>query len=66
MSVKVAVRVRPFLDREVKLGSRKCVEMMGGTTKIMDPAGGNNANKDGVREFTFDHSFWSHDGFEVN
>ena len=66
MSVKVAVRVRPFLEREVKLGSNLCVEMKGATTYITDPAGGNAQNKDGVREFTFDYSFWSHDGYEVN
>lgn len=66
MSVKVAVRVRPFLDREVKLGSRLCVEMSGATTKITDPTGGNATNKTGTYEFTFDHSFWSHDGFETN
>lgn len=68
MSVKVAVRVRPFLEREVKLGSRLCVEMNGPTTKVTDPMGNSaaNANKDPSREFTFDYSFWSHDGFEVD
>jgi hypothetical protein len=44
MSVKVAVRVRPFLEREIKLGSKLCVEMNGPTTKITDPAGGNSTN----------------------
>ena len=66
MSVKVAVRVRPFLEREVKLGSRLCIEMNGNLTKITDPAGGNAANKEGFKEFTFDYSFWSHDGYDVN
>ena len=66
MSVKVAVRVRPFLEREVKLGSKICVEMTGNMTKITDPSGPTNANKDGFKEFSFDHSFWSHDGFENN
>ena len=53
------------MEREIRLGSRLCVEMNGGTTRIADPAGGNNINKEGVREFTFDYSFWSHDGFDV-
>lgn len=37
--------------------------MQGQTTKITDPTGGNASNPTGEREFTFDHSFWSHDGF---
>ena len=61
MSIKVAVRVRPFNEREQKLGAKLCIEMNGAMTKITDPAGGNSANKDGFKEFTFDYSFWSHD-----
>ena len=75
MSVKVAVRVRPFNDREsanmaapadgeggVPGGScstKCCVRMNGPTTEIVDPNGQ-------PRPFTFDYSFWSHDGFKVD
>lgn len=58
MSVKVAVRVRPFNDREIKGGSKCCMKMNGPTTIIVDPATGKD------KPFTFDYSFWSHDGFE--
>jgi len=57
-SVKVAVRVRPFNDREQ--GSKCCIAMTGPTTAIFNPATGEE------RTFTFDYSFWSHDGFEID
>ena len=76
MSVKVAVRVRPFNDREssnmaapagedggVPAGScstKCCIKMSGPTTEIIDPHSGQ------PRPFTFDYSFWSHDGFKVD
>lgn len=72
MSIKVAVRVRPFNEREVKGGSQCCVRMVsisnsrflthvfglqkGPTTIIVDPATGKE------KPYTFDYSFWSHDG----
>lgn len=40
--------------------------MDGGRTTIYDPKGGDAVNKDGERTFTFDYSFWSHDGFSTN
>jgi len=55
--VKVAVRVRPYNEREIKGNSQCCVTMKGNTTAIIDPA----TNK--PRPFTFDYSFWSHDAF---
>jgi kinesin family protein 13 len=61
MSVKVAVRVRPFNPREVELNTKLCVDMTGAKTTLLhidDP----KKNKD----FTFDYSYWSHDGFEEN
>jgi len=61
MSVKVAVRVRPFNEREMKSNPRCCIKMDGPTTIIQDLGSG---DKD--RTFTFDYSFWSHDDFEVN
>ena len=59
MSVVVAVRVRPFNDRESELGSQLCVKMSGNTTTVEDEQGNS-------RSFTFDYSFWSHSGFEIN
>ena len=56
MSVKVAVRVRPYNEREKNMGATCCVKMNGPMTVINDPEGN-------PREFTFDFSFWSHDGF---
>ena len=58
MSIVVAVRVRPFNQREKDLKSKLCVKMRNNTTVVFD----NNGKE---RSFTFDHSFWSHDGFEV-
>ena len=66
MSVKVAVRVRPFNERENNQNPQCCIKMQGPTTEIKDPKGGDSVNKEGVRTFTFDYSFWSHDGFEAN
>ena len=61
MSVKVAVRLRPFNQRELDMQSKLVVEMNGKyQTKIENPEDGNK------REFNFDFSFWSHDGFHIN
>lgn len=58
MSVKVAVRVRPFNERESKSGNPVCcVKMNGPQTVLVD-------DNDQDRPFTFDYSFWSHDGFK--
>ena len=54
MSVKVAVRVRPFNTREKEAKSICNIEMNGTQTTIKDELGQ-------PRTFTFDHSFWSHD-----
>lgn len=54
-AVVVAVRCRPFNERERKKGSPCCVEMNGNQTKITDP----KTKK--FRSFAFDNSFWSHD-----
>ena len=62
MSVVVAVRVRPFNQIEIGLNSTLCVEMDGATrTSLLDLVDGKK-NKD----YFFDYSFWSHDGFEIN
>ncbi|XP_042781836.1 kinesin-like protein KIF28P [Panthera leo] len=59
-SVTVAVRVRPFSQREKNSGS-KCVISMHSrtTTTIQDPK-----NPEHRKTFTFDLAYWSHDGFQ--
>ena len=57
MSVKVAVRVRPFNEREKFLGCICCVEMKDSTTVLYE----NKEKNKKQHYFTFDHSFWSHD-----
>ncbi|CDJ48141.1 kinesin, putative [Eimeria brunetti] len=59
-SVKVAVRVRPFNEREKNMNAQLCISMEGKATtidNIEDPKGGK-------KTFSFDYSYWSHDGFE--
>ena len=58
VGVKVAVRTRPFNQREKDMGAKLCLAMNGPTTVITNPEDGQE------RKFTFDYSFWSHDGFE--
>lgn len=58
MSVKVAVRVRPYNQREKERESSCCIEMSGKSTIIKDELGQE-------KTFSFDHSFWSHDGFNL-
>jgi hypothetical protein len=57
MSIKVAVRVRPFTPRESKMNSELCVTMLGNSTILKTEDGKE-------RTFAFDHCFWSHDGFQ--
>ena len=58
MSVKVGVRVRPFNQREIDLNCKLCVEMADKTTILID-----TDDPKRNRDFAFDYSFWSHDGF---
>ncbi|XP_034020175.1 uncharacterized protein LOC117504787 [Thalassophryne amazonica] len=55
-SVKVAVRVRPFNSREISRNAKCVIQMQGNTTCITNP----KQSKDGAKNFTFDHSYWSH------
>ncbi|PFH37453.1 putative Chromosome-associated kinesin KLP1 [Besnoitia besnoiti] len=57
-SVKVAVRVRPFNDREKTMNARLCIDMNGKSTTIT-----NLDDEKQSRTFAFDYSYWSHDGF---
>jgi hypothetical protein len=56
-NVRVAVRVRPFNQREIERNAQMCIHMDKDKKKttITDPESGR------VREFTFDYSYWSHD-----
>ncbi len=60
-AVKVAVRVRPFNDRERERKAKLIMKMDGNTTYISDP----NEPDAEPRKFTFDYSYWSHDGFDT-
>ncbi|XP_047561462.1 LOW QUALITY PROTEIN: kinesin-like protein KIF28P [Lutra lutra] len=55
--MRVAVRVRPFSQREKKSGSKCVISMYSGT--IQDPK-----NPEHRKTFTFDLAYWSHDGFQ--
>ncbi|TNJ27478.1 Kinesin-3 [Giardia muris] len=52
--VKVAVRIRPFNDREKKEGAALCVDMPGGGVVAIEDKGHET-------RFTYDHAYWSHD-----
>jgi pSer/pThr/pTyr-binding forkhead associated (FHA) protein len=56
-SVRVAIRVRPYNSREKAEGAELCVEMKGKMTKVW------NKETNYEKEFFFDYSYWSHDGF---
>ncbi|XP_015446755.1 kinesin-like protein KIF28P [Pteropus alecto] len=60
-SVKVAVRARPFSQREKNSGSKCVISMHSGTTTIQDPK-----NPEHVKTFTFDLAYWSHSGFQMD
>ncbi|CCD64622.2 Kinesin-like protein unc-104 [Caenorhabditis elegans] len=53
-SVKVAVRVRPFNQREISNTSKCVLQVNGNTTTI----NGHSINKENF-SFNFDHSYWS-------
>ncbi|XP_052103729.1 kinesin-like protein KIF28P isoform X1 [Mytilus californianus] len=59
-SVKVAVRVRPFNEREKNRNATVIINMTGNQTEIKDPE---NLSAD-PRRFSFDFSYWSHDEFK--
>ncbi|XP_076815632.1 kinesin-like protein KIF28 [Clavelina lepadiformis] len=59
-SIKVAVRVRPFNQRELSRKAKCVVSMQGNSTTITNPT-----NKE-TKQFSFDYSYWSHDGYVVD
>ena len=54
----MAIRCRPFNEREKKLGALLCVNMTPTSTRVFDEAAGLN------RTFNYDHCFWSFDGYD--
>lgn len=59
MSIKVAVRVRPFNQREKQMNTDLCIRMDNKTTVVLDDDGETTR-----KSFTLDHCFWSHDGYK--
>ncbi|XP_073717033.1 kinesin-like protein KIF1C [Misgurnus anguillicaudatus] len=59
-SVKVAVRVRPFNNRETNRGAKCVIQMQDKSTCIANP----KQPKDAPKNFTFDYSYWSHSSEE--
>lgn len=60
-NVRVAVRVRPFNNREKQRNAKCIIEMQNKTTVLFNP----NDLKERPKKFTFDHSYWSNDGFKL-
>ncbi|CAD6188362.1 unnamed protein product [Caenorhabditis auriculariae] len=57
-SIVVAVRVRPFNDREKIRKCQLVIDMPDATTTVIrDPKSGDE------KRFAYDYSYWSHDGF---
>eukprot|EP00912_Choanoflagellata_sp_UC4_P002445 UC4_evm2s1546 len=63
VNVRVAVRVRPFNARELRLGeANDCpVSMVGNQTILSDTRNISKTSRNKEKIFTFDHSFWSTD-----
>ncbi|XP_076810506.1 kinesin-like protein KIF28 isoform X2 [Clavelina lepadiformis] len=57
-NVQVAVRLRPFNERERVRNAKLVIKMENNTTTITDPEG-----KYPEKKYTFDFSYWSHDGY---
>ncbi|KAK0427687.1 hypothetical protein QR680_010367 [Steinernema hermaphroditum] len=61
-NVIVAVRVRPFNDREKQRSAECIIEMPDGIrTGIRNPKN----PKEDTKWFSYDYSYWSHDGFDA-
>lgn len=64
-SVKVAVRVRPFNQREKDMAAKLIVQMEGKKTRLLTVKSSkeqNEGSREKYKDFTFDHSYWSFDG----
>ncbi len=66
-SVKVAVRVRPFNRQERDEKATNCITMEGAMIQIRNLVGGGNPKEEKKENnFTFDHCFWSCDGYTAD
>nr|CAI5852221.1 unnamed protein product [Callosobruchus analis] len=65
-SVKVAVRVRPFNQRELDMGAQLIIQMNGKTTGILNCKANTRDESIRYKEFTFDYSYWSHNNKSEN
>ncbi|PNF18789.1 hypothetical protein B7P43_G01669 [Cryptotermes secundus] len=67
-SVKVAVRVRPFNQRELDMEAKLIIQMDGKKTRIFNsklpPGKESDHGRERWKDFTFDHSYWSFDATE--
>ncbi|XP_074107647.1 kinesin family member unc-104 isoform X1 [Cotesia typhae] len=64
-SVKVAVRVRPFNNREILREAQCIIEMAGNTTSIINPKAPPNT-KEAIKSFNYDYSYHSMDPNDDN
>lgn len=64
-SVKVAVRVRPFNNRETSRDCKCIISMTGNTTAITNPKAPPGC-KEGTKSFNYDYSYWSHDPTDIH
>ncbi|XP_043798278.1 kinesin-like protein unc-104 isoform X13 [Apis laboriosa] len=64
-SVKVAVRVRPFNNREISREAQCIIEMSGSTTSILNPKAP-PGSKDSIKSFNYDYSYFSMDPNDAN
>ncbi|XP_034947689.1 kinesin-like protein unc-104 isoform X4 [Chelonus insularis] len=64
-SVKVAVRVRPFNNREILREAQCIIEMSGNTTTIINPKAP-PGTKEAVKSFNYDYSYHSMDPNDDN
>ncbi|XP_043529282.1 kinesin-like protein unc-104 isoform X3 [Frieseomelitta varia] len=64
-SVKVAVRVRPFNNREISREAQCIIEMSGSTTSILNPKAP-PGSKDAIKSFNYDYSYFSMDPNDTN
>ncbi|XP_045453081.1 kinesin-like protein Klp98A [Melitaea cinxia] len=63
-SVKVAVRVRPFNQREKDMNAKLIVQMEAKKTRLLTVKNSkeqNDGSREKYKDFTFDHSYWSFD-----
>uniref|UniRef100_A0A0K8TKQ0 Putative kinesin-like protein n=1 Tax=Tabanus bromius TaxID=304241 RepID=A0A0K8TKQ0_TABBR len=67
-SLKVAVRVRPFNQREMDMDAQLIVHMEGKKTSLMKSrlTSARDNLRDNHHDFTFDYSYWSHDDADMN